>query len=522
MLKLRKFLTFLLYSLPVAFFVVCYFLIVTSGEDIFQGANSAPNIIKDSFHAFYHSARLADMFAWSVINFFDYTFSFGFDTVFRLLDVFVAFLTFYMATFCVLGRRPAFRLKDALVFNLLFLSVMLTSNGPTIYSGFSKIHNYLFISFFSFLFFIPLLRRLQGRPFLIKNLYLRNLGFFLVSFLFGFSSNVSGIVVLVALPVYILYEKLQKKPVPLKPFLKNYGASMLLGILLSLFIIYILGPGLADYSSSPAYLIVCDYLPLEELFSSPLPSLVRIIKHNIYNFGKFFFPFAVVSVPIFIVLRREIKSFKSHFSSHELNFLSASLIFVVLHILALSQIFYPTRLLFPLHLFFSSVYFFVVFRLFCGYFSGTKNPHSLERKPTASNLSSFSRHSLSNPRNLKIFAISTCLVLSVAVLSVRTAFAVEYLRQVKPTFDEIKNLSSASASVSSNSSIPPDFSALSTSSNSSTSLDLSNPSTPSDFCVPSSIYRSRNLPYFHLGQEDFLVDWALPETIYGVPVTFCN
>ena len=71
MISRKHFLPIILYSTPVIFFLISYFLIITSGEDIYQGASTPVNIVGDMIAAFRHSVRLADMFAWSVINFFD-------------------------------------------------------------------------------------------------------------------------------------------------------------------------------------------------------------------------------------------------------------------------------------------------------------------------------------------------------------------------------------------------------------------------------------------------------------------
>ncbi|MBQ9020341.1 hypothetical protein IJ096_03415 [Candidatus Saccharibacteria bacterium] len=58
---LKKFLSIALYALPLIFFIICYFLVVASGEDIFQGANTPPAILKDMRAAENQSARAADM-----------------------------------------------------------------------------------------------------------------------------------------------------------------------------------------------------------------------------------------------------------------------------------------------------------------------------------------------------------------------------------------------------------------------------------------------------------------------------
>ena len=79
---MKRILTYLLYGLPVIFFAVCYFLMTVWGEDIIQGAGTAPDVWNDLVGAFHHNSRLSDMYAWTVINFFDFQYSFGIDTIF--------------------------------------------------------------------------------------------------------------------------------------------------------------------------------------------------------------------------------------------------------------------------------------------------------------------------------------------------------------------------------------------------------------------------------------------------------
>ena len=459
--KTKKSISFSLYTLPVIFFVVCYFLIVTSGEDIYQGANTAPNIVGDAVAAFSHSARLADMFAWAVINFFDYTFSFGIDTIFRIVDVFAAFSIFYMATYMVLQRRPRLELLDSSLFCSLFLLVMLTSNGPTVYSGFSKIHNYLFITFFSFLFLIVVIRNFWKRDKIIKNLFLRNFLVFLLAFLFGLASNISGIVFLISLPLYSLYLKLTRQGVEAKEFFKNWGGSAIIGVILSLFLIYVVGPGLSDYETSSAYLVVCDYLPIREIFTDFGTSVVRILKHNVYNFGKFFLPFIVVGGGFITVFRKHLfnkKIKKSIFTLSERNCIVASGIFIVIHLLALSQIFYPTRLMFSIYLYATAVLLFIL-RRFVLFYKITVN---------------------------RSFLVSVLATLSIGLIVVRGYFAIEYIGKVRPELERIRT------------------------------------SDEKVLCVPESIYKAPYIPYIHLNQEDFLVDWAMPQTLYEKQVLFCE
>jgi len=42
------------------------------------------------------------------------------------------------------------------------------------------------------------------------------------------------------------------------------------------------------------------------------------------------------------------------------------------------------------------------------------------------------------------------------------------------------------------------------------------------YCVNLKTATAEGLPYVHLGQEDFLVDWVMPQTIYEKTVSYCD
>ena len=457
----KKILSVLLYLVPVIFFIVCYFLIITSGEDIWQGAKSQVDIFGDAAAAFRHSVRLADMFAWSIINFFDYYYSFGADTILRLVDVLAAVSIFYMATYIALQRRPRLQLKDATVFCAIFLAVFLTSNGLTLYAGFSKIHNYLFITFFSLVFGIFYLRALWGRK--IKNSLAFSLFMLVLGFLFGFASNVTAIVFLLAMIGYGIYLLLRgHRPTrkAARAFFLSWKFAGVLGILVSLYVMFFIGNGLGDYDTNPAYLTVCDYIPLSEIFANFFPSVGRLILHNLYNFGRFLLPFVVASVPIGIYALATRAKFKFKALRSSRNYLVAAVIFIFFHIFAMSQIYYPTRLVLPAYIFAVSVFVFIVMR-------------------------GFKTAKASAAVALKFLPV-VFLGLAIGVTAVRAYFATNYLKQVVPVLEEIRTTSGPT------------------------------------YCVDLDTATAKSLPYVHLAQEDFLVDWAMPQTIYGKTVTYCE
>lgn len=461
--KKSLFLTVLLYSLPILFFIVCYFLIITSGEDIHQGANTPPNIIQDSIDAFNHSTRLADMYAWSIINFFDYRFSFGPDTILRLLDVTVAISILYMMTYIALARRPQLKLKDALIFNLCFLLVFLTQNGYTLYAGFSVIHNYLFMSFFSLLFSIFYIRELWGRPACpFRSIFLQKTFPFLMlilGFIFGFASNVTPIVFLLTLPFYAIYLHLSKQKIHFKKFFFSWHTFSLLGVLAGLFFIYVVGHGLSDYQSSSDYVTTFDYLSLSDIFTSITSSIPRLFVHLVKNFGRFLLPFIIIFVPTAIITFKSRKRIKAPlFSTKEKNFLIATIIFIFIHILAFTQIIYPTRLILVAYLLAVSITVFFLTRLFS---------------------------SIRLRISITATAIAFCSI-SIALLTIRTYFAIDYLQQVSPVFDTIQS------------------------------------STENNICVDRSIISPKSIPVVRLSQDAFLADWAMPQTIYGKNISFCQ
>ncbi|MBQ3325725.1 hypothetical protein IJG79_01065 [Candidatus Saccharibacteria bacterium] len=470
----KKIITALLYLVPVLFFVVSYFVIVTSGEDIWQGANSQIDIINDSIAAFKHSVRLADMYAWSVINVFDYIFSFGPDIIFRIIDVIAAGSIIYMATYIALQRRPRFCLRDASVFSLIFLMIFLTSNGLTLYAGFSKIHNYLFITFFTALFGIVYLRDLWGRKMPEKWWFATFM--MLLGFVFGFASNVTAIVFIITVFVYGIFRFVGSRSSrqsradfyqSLKRFFLSWRFAGIMGILAAILLMYAVGNGLGDYETSEVYRTTMDYLSFKDIWLDIPGAVLRIVKHNVYNFGRFILPFIVMSLPVtgMIILGRKAQKKKSSiFSFNDKKYLFAVLAFIIIHIIAMSQIYYPTRLVLPAFILAVAVFIWVARKLISVYTADFWNHQK-------------------GFINLSVIAL---VFASLITLGLRTFFAVSYVAKSIPILERIKN------------------------------------SEEQVVCVEWSEIKSPSLPYIHMGQEEFLVDWAMPQTIYDKTIVECQ
>lgn len=335
----------ILYALPIIFFAISYFLLTTSGEDIHQGAGALANgDTLDSFgdmaRAFEHSGRITDMYAWSIIDFFDYQYCFGADTIFRLVDVAIISGAFYLATFIALGRKPKLQIKDALVFCAIFAAVIFSPFGRRLYSEFSMIHNYAPLVFITLFFVLPYLS-------LIKDFNLKDFNFkpktlalimLPLGFIFGMSTTITPIAVLATIIIYIIIKRKELSRPPLWFFIGI--ATTLLGFVVSFF----LSPGMNSYATNPTSAETFDYIAISDIFTDFTTAVPRIFFHLFYNFGICLIPLIAYFAIAFFFARKSRRQI--HFKNIKTILLVFSS-FIILHILATAQIKTPPRILIP-------------------------------------------------------------------------------------------------------------------------------------------------------------------------------
>lgn len=452
--RLSKLLSLALYLIPVIFFTVCYFLIITSGEDIYQGANTAPDIIGDAIDAYRYNSRLSDMYAWSVINFFDYRFSFGVDTVFRLADVIMATAIIYIMTYFSLGHRPRLNVSDASWFLFCFILIFATPHGRTLYAGFSIIHNYLIITLSTLIFLIPFIKLINGKSALVSRH--SNFAMLILGFVFGFSSNITPIAFVISYLIIRGYLYWQHK---LKP--NRWEIMGLIGIAIGISLQYLFGSGINAYINSD-YTTNYDYVSFSEIIQNPFNSLSRLATHVVRNFARVFIPLA--GVPLLaaacITMLNKIGGRKTnlfYLAENRKNYLFIALFFIVIHLAIMSQINYPLRLALP------------------AYVIGVTTSAIIVR-------------SWLDQTNFRIQIAFTVVltIFSLAILTTRTAYAINYIGKTAPIFEYIKTYSGNS------------------------------------LCIPIESVDSLTMPVIYLGQEPMLVDWAMPQVIYGKSITFCQ
>ncbi len=361
--RLKKIAIWLLYLLPVVFFAICYFLITATEEDIAQGAGTTPDVWGDLVAGFRYNARLSDMYAWAVINFFDYQYSFGVDTIFRLLDLAAVVGVLLLLASVILGHRPRAELKDALVFMGCFLLLVLTPYGYTLYRGFSMIHNYLIISLALLGFSLPFIRKLSGG--VVPKLYRKWWVAIPMGLVFGMSANFPPLAFLATYAVVKIWQIFKASRASrasrvgkgdyaqVRP--EAWEIMMIGGMLATMMVGYVFGPGLSNYASDPMYVTVYDYVPFGEIFQNFGGSVVRIFKHMISNFARVLVPVVAVLVGGIIVAlvraKRMGKKMEWLPKDRGLRGLLAVLaVFGMFSVLAGSQIIMPVRLCLPAYL----------------------------------------------------------------------------------------------------------------------------------------------------------------------------
>lgn len=460
---MKRILTYLLYGLPVIFFAVCYFLMTVWGEDIIQGAGTAPDVWNDLVGAFHHNSRLSDMYAWTVINFFDFQYSFGIDTIFRLIDVMMATGLVYLLTSLILGRRPRLKLKDALIFALSLLIIFLTPHGYTFYRGFSVIHNYLIIGLTTLVFALPFVREFSGEK--VPKIYQKWWFALAIGLIFGMSSNITPIAFLLSFVVVKLGQwwLTRRKAKGSVWKLPSWQIWMLAGTIITLAVAYIFGAGISSYANNPVYTETYDYLSFGEIFQNFGASLVRIVKHMAVNFGYSFGLCGLMAIVLggLAWMTSKIKSHAFRILPKDeagCRIILLCVIFAAVYLLCGTQIMLPVRLALPAYL--ALV---VVLGVMC------KN-WWLDSKLTAG----------------LVPGLMMAIVITVMIV-IKTGFALDYRGQMAKVFQLIESN---------------DY-----------SLEV---------CISPEIAKPKKLPFVNLGQDETFADWALPKMmVYGHKVEYC-
>lgn len=343
----QQFLSIILYLLPVVFAFTTAFFITTSCEDNFQGAGNLRNgaeinILTDTTNAFKFNSRITDMYAWSVIDFYDYQFEFGIDIILRVIDIFIIIGVFYLATYLILNRKPKLMIKDAIAFCTIFTAFIITPFGRAFYHEFSMIHNYVPLALITLIFSIPYIKLLTNSPIKTKPALL-TIFMAITGILFGMSAVITPIAFIITV---ILFCIIRRRSIHRPPI---WFFSGLLGTIIGFLICWLAGSGVNHYTN-PSTALAFDYFSIGEIFNN----IPKLLFHEVYNFGIVLIPLlgVIVACLFFTKNWREIftKKFWKNLPKNTKNLILIFSIFIIFHILGASLVKSPPRLLIPAYL----------------------------------------------------------------------------------------------------------------------------------------------------------------------------
>ena len=292
----RKVIAIILFIIPCLFFLMAYLLMSMSGEDVIQSGMSSEKSLPEILSwVYFYIPRIGEFITWPVATILSYQTSFGLDLLVRLIDVAAVITIIYLITFLVLRRKPQLCLRDAGIFNIIFLLLVLIPQlispyfGNPFLSGFSFIHNYVVMSLVAILFVMPFAAPLIGVKSefkVLKNPWV----IFVLGFLFAISTELLPFSFLGVVILYLLYLKFIKHE---KISITKWQVFAVIGIVAGLGFFY-LGGGLSTRTGF-TYAETYNYVSLSTLFEAPRYFLTTYLSHFTSNI-KYIIPIICFSL----------------------------------------------------------------------------------------------------------------------------------------------------------------------------------------------------------------------------------
>ena len=260
------------------FFTVAILSATFSYEDFYQQASRIDahpgQILNEVYH---YIPRIGELYQHLAIHFMTPQLSFGTDLIFRLFTTFVTVSIFYLAAVFVLGRKLKLKFLDTLVFNGIFIAIIISAHRSVFFHGFSYLHNYAF-ALLAFLLFASIFR-LNFRKTATWQVPL----VVLIGILFAMSTEIPPIAAIILSFITLFYKLFYKKE-KLREIFQKYQLQfyIFLGVVIGLIIFYIgLNKGMRGEGSF--YGEKYEYIGFTKIFTQPFFTVKTLLKHAVYN-----------------------------------------------------------------------------------------------------------------------------------------------------------------------------------------------------------------------------------------------
>ncbi|RYC74950.1 DUF6056 family protein [Candidatus Nanosyncoccus alces] len=282
------------YALVPVFFVILYFLMTETYEDIMQGNSEALLSVGGIMNKIYHYIpRLGEFYQHIAVHSMTPQLSFGWDMVFRLITAAIASGVVYLSAVFVLGRRLRLQYKDVIVYLGVMLLIMVSIFSEAFTYRFSYANNYV-LGLLVAVGFLALFR--LGAA---GDRWWKLLGVIVLGFAFGISTELAPVAFLILIGLWTLI-KMIKKEVAWKDLWGKYKLQSfaVIGLVAGLAFFY-LGGGMGARTGG-GYAEVYEYVSLKGLLRAPVETLYTLAHHLWYNIRYIFFAIPLMLMYIFV------------------------------------------------------------------------------------------------------------------------------------------------------------------------------------------------------------------------------
>lgn len=278
-LKRSQVICFISYLIVPVFFVVLYLAMTMNYEDLYQREAYLDDSVGTVLDRIYHwLPRTGEIWQRLAVHLMTPQLSFGWDLVFRLAIAAMASGLVYLLTVFVLGRRPRLAYRDAFIFLGLFICLILLGTSEIFTFNFSYTHNYVISGLLMVAFALPYRLGLSSRHPAVL------IGMLILGALLGLASEIIPVALLIIFAGFAIWQLVIHPNLrSVREFWRRYRLQIIgaIGLICGL-IIYYLGVNLSSRTDG-GYSVVYDYVSPLGIFSDPIITIGKLVRHFFYN-----------------------------------------------------------------------------------------------------------------------------------------------------------------------------------------------------------------------------------------------
>ncbi len=282
------------YILIPLFFVILYFLMTETYEDIYQGSADAESSVGKIVHMIYnYLPRLGEFYQRIAVHFMTPQLSFGPDMLFRLITAGIATGTIYLSAIFALGRKLKLQYKDTLITLGILIILMISTFSEAFTYRFSYANNYAVGLFVAIAFLLPFRISIKNQKWWMLVVAA------ILGFCFGISTEIAPIAFLVIIGVWAFVQFIRKK-VAIADLWGKYRIQTILVLGLVAGLAFFFLSGALNRRTGSGYAEVYDYVSPFGIFKTPLATGHALLRHVWYNLRYIFFAIPLMFMYVFV------------------------------------------------------------------------------------------------------------------------------------------------------------------------------------------------------------------------------